>query len=77
MGRGRRGNVVASSPRASTTRRAPGVWLDVKAGNSRAMALYASEGFAPTGVQHAAVAEPDGTLSDLVIMTHRPDRPAH
>ncbi|MBE3007887.1 GNAT family N-acetyltransferase [Microbispora sp. NEAU-D428] len=48
------------------------VWLDVKAHNRRARALYESEGFAVTDVLAGAVGEPDGTATDLVIMVHRP-----
>jgi diamine N-acetyltransferase len=47
------------------------VWLDVKARNHRARALYESEGFTATETLTEAITEADGTLSDLVIMTHR------
>jgi diamine N-acetyltransferase len=48
------------------------VWLDVKAGNERARALYESEDFAVTDIVVGAVTEVDGTPADLVVMTHRP-----
>lgn len=51
---------------------AHGVWLDVKAHNARARALYESEGFTATGTLPGALTEPDGTATDLVIMSHRP-----
>jgi GNAT superfamily N-acetyltransferase len=44
------------------------VWLDVKAHNDRARALYESEGFAPTGDPAVAFTEPDGTTSELFVM---------
>jgi diamine N-acetyltransferase len=48
------------------------VWLDVKSHNRRARALYASEGFAESRLLADAVAETDGTTSDLVVMVHTP-----
>ncbi|PZG06412.1 GNAT family N-acetyltransferase [Nonomuraea aridisoli] len=50
------------------------VWLDVKAHNQRARALYASEGFEVTDVLAGAVTEHDGTPTDLIIMIHQPSR---
>lgn len=47
------------------------VWLDVKAQNHRARTLYTSEGFTESELHSGAVTEPDGTTSDLVVMTHR------
>ncbi|MFD8589934.1 GNAT family N-acetyltransferase [Streptomyces sp. NPDC059637] len=46
------------------------VRLDVKARNTRALALYRSEGFVAEGTLLAAVPEPDGSRSDLVLMAH-------
>jgi ribosomal protein S18 acetylase RimI-like enzyme len=48
------------------------VWLDVKVHNERARLLYESEGFVPTETQAGAVAEPDGTTSDLLVMVRQP-----
>lgn len=48
---------------------APAVWLDVKVDNLRARNLYVSEGFTPTRTIPDAVTEPDGTTSDLLVMT--------
>jgi ribosomal protein S18 acetylase RimI-like enzyme len=47
------------------------VWLDVKAHNHRARALYESEGFTITETLTGAVTEADGTHSDLVVMAHQ------
>lgn len=44
------------------------VWLDVKADNVRARALYESEGFALTQTLADAVTEADGTTTDLLLM---------
>lgn len=44
------------------------VWLDVKPGNSRARRLYSHEGFEEEKLLTNAIAEPDGTWSDLIIM---------
>lgn len=46
------------------------VWLDVKPTNRRAIALYRSEGFTAERTIPQALAEPDGSTSDLVVMTH-------
>jgi diamine N-acetyltransferase len=45
------------------------VWLDVKVGNLRARKLYESEGFTPARTIPGGVTEPDGTVTDLVVMT--------
>ncbi|MPZ63616.1 MAG: GNAT family N-acetyltransferase [Propionibacteriales bacterium] len=45
------------------------VWLDVKTQNVRARTLYESEGFVPTRTITEAIAEADGTTSDLLVMT--------
>jgi hypothetical protein len=50
------------------------VWLDVKAHNHRARTLYASVRFAVTRTLPAAVAEADGSRSDLVVMACRLDQ---
>lgn len=50
------------------------VWLDVKRHNHRARALYKTEGFRTTRTIRDAVREPDGTMSDLIVMTHAPER---
>lgn len=51
------------------------VWLDVKPGNARARALYASAGFTVIETRAGAIAELDGTRSDLIVMTHRSPAP--
>jgi diamine N-acetyltransferase len=48
------------------------VWLDVKAHNHRARALYESVGFTVTTTLTGAITEADGSSSDLVVMTHQP-----
>jgi ribosomal protein S18 acetylase RimI-like enzyme len=48
---------------------ARGVWLDVKPTNQRAITLYRSEGFRQERTIPGALAGPDGTLSDLIVMT--------
>lgn len=58
--------------RAYQHHRAHGVWLDVKAHNHRARALYESAGFTVTKTLADAVTEADGTQSDLIVMTHQP-----
>ena len=55
---------------------APGVWLDVKAHNQRARALYETAGFTVTKALPGAVTEADGSRSDLIVMTHRAAEPA-
>ncbi|WP_329253063.1 GNAT family N-acetyltransferase [Actinoallomurus sp. NBC_01490] len=57
--------------RAYGHHRARRVWLDVKAHNHRARALYESEGFTVTETLTGAVTEADGALTDLVIMAHQ------
>ncbi|WP_165990231.1 GNAT family N-acetyltransferase [Streptomyces sp. YIM 98790] len=47
------------------------VWLDVKPHNLRARTLYESEDFEHTDTVAEAVVEADGSLCDLLIMTHR------
>jgi ribosomal protein S18 acetylase RimI-like enzyme len=64
----------AAVERAYEHHRARRVWLDVKAHNHRARALYESEGFRATRTLRDAVREPDGTTSDLIVMTHAPQR---
>ena len=44
------------------------VWLDVKAANTRARAVYQGEGFVVEGVLPEAVREDDGSWSSLVVM---------
>ena len=44
-------------------------WLDVKALNVRAQALYRSEGFVEEGLLRDALREPDGSFQDLVVMS--------
>lgn len=68
-GRGR-ALLLAAVARAYDRHGAREVWLDVKAENERARALYESAGFAATETRADAVPEPDGTRSDLIIMTH-------
>jgi diamine N-acetyltransferase len=48
------------------------IWLDVKAHNHRARALYESTGFAVTRTWTGAITEADGSRSDLIVMTHQP-----
>jgi ribosomal protein S18 acetylase RimI-like enzyme len=64
----------AAVERAYEHHHARRVWLDVKAHNHRARALYESEGFAVSRTIRHAVREQDGTMSDLVVMTHAPER---
>jgi diamine N-acetyltransferase len=45
------------------------VWLDVKVGNHRARRLYEWAGFAVCGELPDALAEPDGTLTSLLLMS--------
>lgn len=73
-GRGR-ALLAAAVTRAYNRQGARGVWLDVKAENRRARALYESAGFAATETRADAVPEPDGTRSDLIIMTHAGPEP--
>lgn len=58
--------------RAYQHHRAPTVWLDVKEHNRRARSLYETSGFVVRETHRKAIAEPDGTASDLVIMVHHP-----
>ncbi|MET7563664.1 GNAT family N-acetyltransferase [Streptomyces sp. NPDC005479] len=48
------------------------VWLDVKRHNHRARSLYEASGFVERETLRNAVAELDGTSSDLVILVHQP-----
>lgn len=64
----------AAVERANDHYHARRVWLDVKPHNHRARALYESEGFRATRLIRDAVREPDGTTSDLVVMTHATER---
>lgn len=50
--------------------RATHVWLDVKVRNLRARRLYESEGFTPARTIPGGLTEPDGTTTDLLVMTH-------
>lgn len=59
----------AAIERARTLHGATMVWLDVKPGNQRARALYMQEGFREERLISDAMEEPDGTFSDLIIMT--------
>lgn len=59
----------AAIERARALHGATKVWLDVKPGNRRARALYGQEGFREERLIADAMAEPDGTFSDLIIMT--------
>jgi diamine N-acetyltransferase len=52
-------------------RGAEGVWLDVKAHNHRARALYESAGFTVTETLTGAITEADGSWSDLIVMAHQ------
>jgi diamine N-acetyltransferase len=70
-GRGR-GLLKAALEWAYQHRGAEGVWLDVKAHNHRARALYESTGFAVTRILNGAITEADGSRSDLIVMTHQP-----
>jgi GNAT superfamily N-acetyltransferase len=63
-----RGLLRAAVARARDQHGAGRVWLDVKARNNRAWALYESEGFAPTGDPAVAFTEPGGTATELVVM---------
>ena len=69
-GRGR-ALLTAVLTRAYEHHGARGVWLDMKAHNHRARALYESEGFTTTETLTGAITEADGTLSDLIIMDHQ------
>jgi ribosomal protein S18 acetylase RimI-like enzyme len=63
----------AALARARDEHGARRVWLDVKAHNLRARALYESEGFTLTDTPAAEMVEADGTTSELVVMA-RPVR---
>ena len=56
--------------RAHQRYQASRVWLDVKPSNARALALYESEGFVVERTLPAAIAEPDGSRSDLLLLVH-------
>lgn len=73
-GRGR-ALLLAALARAYDRHGARAVWLDVKPANVRARALYESAGFVATETRTDAIPEPDGTRSDLIIMTHRGPAP--
>lgn len=73
-GRGR-ALLRAALARAYDRGGARGVWLDVKPANVRARALYESAGFVATETRAGAIPEPDGTRSDLIVMTHRGPAP--
>jgi GNAT superfamily N-acetyltransferase len=60
--------------RARCQHHAARVWLDVKARNRRARRLYETEGFTLTRTIPGAVTEPDGTTTDLLVMTHEVTR---
>jgi diamine N-acetyltransferase len=67
-GRGRE-LLRAALARARREHHASQVWLDVKAGNLRARRLYESEGFTPARTVPGGATEPDGTVTDLLVMT--------
>lgn len=69
-GRGR-ALLTAVLARAYQHHGAPGIWLDVKAHNHRARALYESAGFTITKTLAGAVTKADGSLSDLIVMAHQ------
>jgi ribosomal protein S18 acetylase RimI-like enzyme len=50
------------------------IWLDVKDDNVRARRLYESEGFIPARTIPDGVTEPDGTATDLLVMTREVTR---
>jgi ribosomal protein S18 acetylase RimI-like enzyme len=54
---------------AHETLGARGIWLDVKPTNHRAISLYRSEGFSQERMIPGALAAPDGTPPDLIVMT--------
>lgn len=66
-----RGLLRAAVTRARDQHGARRIWLDVKARNGRARALYESEGFALTGEPPTMFTESDGTTSELVVMALR------
>jgi diamine N-acetyltransferase len=80
LARSRRGTGAAEQLLAVAVRRAyelhgaRGVWLDVKAHNARAIALYRSAGFVPTPGPRGALTEPDGTVTELLVMVHEAPR---
>ncbi|RZT85367.1 ribosomal protein S18 acetylase RimI-like enzyme [Pseudonocardia sediminis] len=47
------------------------VWLDVKPGNTRALALYASEGFVREQELPASPGNPDGAVALVILARHR------
>jgi RimJ/RimL family protein N-acetyltransferase len=65
----------AAVTRAFDVHHATCVWLDVKAGNTRAQRLYARAGFTVEREIRDALEEPDGTLSSLVVLSHLRERP--
>jgi diamine N-acetyltransferase len=69
-GRGRGRELLrAAVAHARLQHRATQVWLDVKVGNLRARRLYETEGFTPARTIPGALTEPDGTTTDLLVMT--------
>lgn len=58
----------------STTRGVGRVWLDVRPGNGRALALYASEGFVRERELPRSPGRPDGPVALVILARHR-DRP--
>jgi ribosomal protein S18 acetylase RimI-like enzyme len=72
-GRGRE-LFLAALAHASREHRATQIWLDVKVGNFRARRLYESEGFTPVRTIPDGVTEPDGTTTDLLVMTREVTR---
>jgi diamine N-acetyltransferase len=60
--------------RAGHDHRAARVWLDVKPQNQRARQLYETEGFTLTRTIPGALTEPDGTTTDLLVMTRQVTR---
>lgn len=51
--------------------RADRLWLDVKPGNERALALYASEGFVRERALPASPGRPDGPVALVILARHR------
>jgi len=72
-GRGRE-LLRAALAHARREHRATQVWLDVKVPNLRARGLYESEGFTPARTIPGGATEPDGTTTDLLVMTREATR---
>jgi diamine N-acetyltransferase len=68
---GGRGRAVlqAAVSRAERVHKAGRVWLRVKPQNARGRKLFVSEGFVEDHVEKNVFREPDGSYSDLIIMT--------